>query len=79
MEDKLQVLATINLPGLPLGREAFIDPTDPYMADCLARGYLQRLPRDGAERSDEETEVEDETRQQVTPQSPDEPADTPAA
>lgn len=42
-DERIWVRATISLPGLSLGREALIDPGDPYMADCLARGYLQRL------------------------------------
>lgn len=39
--------ATIGLPGLPLGREVLVDPSDPYMANCLERGYLQRIQTEG--------------------------------
>jgi hypothetical protein len=34
--------ASINLPGLPLGRVALVDPNEPYVAESLARGYLVR-------------------------------------
>jgi hypothetical protein len=42
VDNHVPVTATINLPGLGLGREALVDPDDPYIADCLARGYLVR-------------------------------------
>lgn len=44
MSERIWVVATVSLPGLHIGSRALIDPTDSYMANCLARGYLQRLP-----------------------------------
>lgn len=38
--------ATINLPGLPVGEVALVDPTVPYVANCLAALYLVPLPAD---------------------------------
>lgn len=32
--------ASIHLLGLPLGRSALVDRTDPYIAEAMARGYL---------------------------------------
>lgn len=37
------VRSTINLPGLPAGRTANVDPSKPYIARCLAAGYLVDL------------------------------------
>jgi hypothetical protein len=57
MDNGVRVVASINLPGLPLGTEARVDPGDPYVAECLEHGYLQRLPTRG-DVGDEETVVE---------------------
>ena len=35
-----KVRATINLPGLPVGKIALVDPSLPYIRDALASGYL---------------------------------------
>lgn len=32
--------ASINLPGLPLGRVALVDPSEPYVSEAIASGYL---------------------------------------
>lgn len=34
------VRATVNLPRLPAGTEALVDPTIPYIAGCLDKGLL---------------------------------------
>jgi hypothetical protein len=36
--------ATVNLPGLHRDEVALVDPTVPYVADCLAALYLVPLP-----------------------------------
>lgn len=78
MEDKILARATIGLPGLPLGREALVDPSDPYIADCLARGYLVVVAEESeAESADEETVAETET-EAAPPPAQDEPAEPPA-
>lgn len=43
------VRATIKLAGIPLGAVGHVDPRSPYIAACLARGYLVPVeypPRD---------------------------------
>jgi hypothetical protein len=57
MDNGVWAVASINLPGLPLGREVRVDPGDPYVAECLERGYLQRLATRG-DVDDEEPVVE---------------------
>lgn len=44
--EEVEVRATINLPGLRLGQTAFVDPSDPYIADCLAAELIVPLERD---------------------------------
>lgn len=46
MAEKIEVQATINLPGLRAGQDAWVDPEVPYIAGALRAGYLIR--RDGA-------------------------------
>jgi hypothetical protein len=57
MDNGVWAVATINLPGLPLGREEYVNPDDPYVAECLERGYLQRSATRG-DVGDEEPVVE---------------------
>lgn len=40
MTDLIEVRATINLPGLRCGHVASVDPSVPYVRDCLAQQYL---------------------------------------
>lgn len=35
MSETLLVRSTVNLPGLRLGQQAFVDPEDPYIKTCL--------------------------------------------
>lgn len=44
----IQVRATVNLPKLATGQEAFVDPTDHYIAGCLERGTLVPVERPSA-------------------------------
>lgn len=39
----IRVRASISLSGLSVGREARVDPTDPYIAECIRSGYLVPL------------------------------------
>lgn len=40
-DDRLiEVRAAIHLPGLPVGAVALVDPDEPYVARCLAAGYV---------------------------------------
>lgn len=41
------VRATVNLARLPAGREAWVDPADPYIAALIRRGLL--VPATGDE------------------------------
>lgn len=34
------VRSTVNLPGLPAGRTAKVDPSKPYIQRCLRAGFL---------------------------------------
>lgn len=38
--DLVLVRATINLPKLPCGQEAHVDPTVPYIRQALRAGFL---------------------------------------
>jgi hypothetical protein len=62
--EKIWAQATISLPGLPLGRDALVDPSDPYIADCLERGYLQTGAAASEEAPPEEAEASAETLQE---------------
>lgn len=37
---EILVRATVHLPDLPVGAEAYVDPRDPYMAQLLAGRLL---------------------------------------
>lgn len=41
------VRATVNLPGLQRGKMAETDPEVPYIARCLAAGYLVEVDTEG--------------------------------
>lgn len=36
----IEVRATVNLAGLRAGATATVDPSQPYISDCLKGGYL---------------------------------------
>lgn len=36
----IEVRATVNLAGLRAGATALVDPSQPYIRDCLNGGYL---------------------------------------
>lgn len=56
----IRVRSTINLQGMPIGQEARVDETDPYIAGLIAAAYL--VP------------VDDEAKQALLP-DPDDAAD----
>jgi hypothetical protein len=72
---QIPVRATINLPGLARGKEALVDPDDPYIAGCLERGRLVRIPPEdrAADIPADDGPVDDEPQtDEAAP--PDEPA-----
>lgn len=47
MSRRIKVRSTINLAGMRVGREARVDPDDPYIAQLIAARFLEPLnPRD---------------------------------
>lgn len=36
----IEARATINLSGIRAGKTALVDPNDPYIARCIANGFL---------------------------------------
>lgn len=51
VDGRVFVRATINLPGLRAGREAWVDPEEEYVKVCLAASYLVAV--DEPERGDD--------------------------
>jgi hypothetical protein len=40
VSDRIEVVATVNLPGLRRGQVAIVDPDVPYVADALAARHV---------------------------------------
>lgn len=55
-DELVLVRASIHLPGLTPGDEVWVDPNDPYIAERMEVGYLQRIPSQEAEGDDGTTE-----------------------
>jgi hypothetical protein len=53
MDNGVWVRASIHLAGMRPGQVEYVNPDDPYVAECLEGGYLQRLATRG-DVSDEE-------------------------
>lgn len=47
--ERIEVRATVNLPGVSHGQVVEVDPSDPYMAGCLRKGLLVREGHEPAE------------------------------
>jgi hypothetical protein len=50
MTELVLVRATVNLPGLVCGQEALVDPSVPYIAECLEARLV--VPADTEEVND---------------------------